>query len=118
MVEGTNNDDGRQEDAVIGQIQKRKNQHETVMKNNLVTYVKERFFKYTKFPVEEKVLDAIIEVNLETTFGTDPVPDSLETSAARWGGTINGAITACRHNAQTLARKNYKGKYMQVARQN
>ena len=70
MVEGTNNDDGRQEDAVIGQIQKRKNQHETVMKNNLVTYVKERFFKYTKFPVEDKVLDASKPITLD--FLTNP----------------------------------------------
>ena len=83
------------------------------MKNILVQCVKESFYNYTKFPIEDDIVQGIITVNLQSMFGTDPVPDSLVVSAAPWGGTVNGAITAYRNNAQTLGRKNYKGKQNQ-----
>ena len=83
---------------------------ETVLKQTLTNYVRNVLFKHTKFPVNDFVVENIVKKQVKESTGGENPPEGLVMSASRWAGTINGAVTACRHNAQTLARKNYKGK--------
>ena len=86
--------------------------HFEMLKQMLCNYAWNFLFKHTKFlPVPENIVENIVEKQVEENYGPADAPEGLVVSATCWAGTVKGAVTTHRHNAQTLVtRKNYKSK--------
>ena len=70
---------------------------------------KEKAFRKFKFPPEITFVKATIFKIVKLT-NNNEIPNTIDIKDQKWSGIYCRAVTACRHNAQTLARKNYKGK--------
>ena len=79
------------------------------LENNIVKHVKEKAFRKFKFPPEIRFVKATI-FKIVKQANNNEIPNMIATKEQKWSGIYCQAVTACRHNAQTLARKNYKGK--------
>ena len=78
------------------------------LENNIVKHVKEKAFRKFKFPPEITFVKATI-FNIVKQANNNEIPNTIDIKDQKWSGIYCRAVTACRHNAQTLGRKNYKG---------
>eukprot|EP00536_Pseudo-nitzschia_multiseries_P016912 jgi/Psemu1/48351/gm1.48351_g len=77
------------------------------LENNIVKHVKEKAFRKFKFPPEITFVKATI-FKIVKQANNNEIPNTIDIKDQKWSGIYCRAVTACRHNAQTLARKNYK----------
>jgi len=78
------------------------------LENNIVKHVKEKAFRKFKFPPEITFVKATI-FKIVKQANNNEIPNTIDIKDQKWSGIYCRAVTACRHNAQTLGRKNYKG---------
>ena len=90
-------------------LQQTKDSNNNNLENNIVKHVKEKAFRKFKFPPENTFMKATI-FKIVKRANNNEIPNMIDTKDQKWSGIYCRAVTACRHNAQTLARKNYKGK--------
>ena len=92
----------------------RKHYAASTMVKEVMKYVRSDLFPLTKFPPCDEYCSKMV-LHTKKQFRV-PIPDNVTQSffADYWGGVLKKNITLCRHNAQTLARKNFLGKSITV----
>jgi len=87
----------------------------STMETEIVRHVRNDIFPFSKFPpcneqCETTILAIKNQLHIELPDGV-----SDEFFASYWTSTLKKNVTLCRHNAQTLARKNFLGKFSTLA---
>lgn len=83
----------------------------STMDKEIKCYVRNSLFRISKFPPCDDYCRKMV-LHTRKQFQVTLPPDvSASFFAAYWSSSLKKNITACRHNAQTLARKNFLGKF-------
>eukprot|EP00536_Pseudo-nitzschia_multiseries_P005589 jgi/Psemu1/12937/gm1.12937_g len=82
-----------------------KETHDYNMKQNITQYAKETLLRKMKFqPTKSNFVQSMI-MRIVKLGNNNEIPNTINIKDQKWSGILCGAITACRHNAQTLAKK-------------
>ena len=83
----------------------------SVMSKEVTKFVRNEVFPHCKFPPCDAFCNKLV-LNTKEQFHVE-LPEGVteEFFAAHWGKFLRKNITLCRHNAQTLGRKNFLGEF-------
>ena len=86
---------------------------ELYVKEKIKTFTRKVVFEQYKFltlPHDKLLVETVAKQSARNYFNQGIIPRGFDLTSEYWSGTIGSELATCRHNAQTLARKNYKGR--------